>query len=94
MQFIAHPGRVTLFQMRKTPGRWQAVAATGMCIESRPWTGGCPHAVIRLDSQIDLFLRRAAAFGVTQHWLMAYGSVLAELEVFCQMCGITLEVMD
>jgi hypothetical protein len=94
MQFIAHPGRVTLFQLRSTPGGWQAVAASGICLEGLPWTETCPHAVVRLDAHIDQFLKRAAAVGVTQHWVMAYGSVLPELEALCQMYGIALEVME
>lgn len=93
IQFIARPGRVTLFQLRCTPRGWQAVATSGMCLESLPWTETCPHAVVRLDAHIDNFLKRIAALGVSQHWVMAYGSVLPELEAFCQMLNISLELV-
>jgi len=92
IQFIARPGRVTLFQVRCTPRGWQGVAASGMCLDSMPWTETCPHAVVRLDANIDQFLRRIAALGVSQHWAMAYGSVLPEIEAFCQMSNISLEL--
>lgn len=93
MQMIARPGRVTLFQMRGTPSGWQAVAASGVCLESRPVIEGYPHALVRIDTPIEHFFNRLAEVGATQHWIMAYGSVLHEIEAFCQMAKIPLEVM-
>ena len=92
-QFIARPGRVTLFQLRSTPTGWQAVATSGMSLEVQPWVQSYPHAVVRIDIPIDTFLHRLAQSGSTQHWVMAYGSVLGELEAFCQMNNIPLELM-
>jgi len=92
-QLIARPGRMTLFQLRSTPKGWQAIAASGVCLESQPWVDGYPHAILRLDGQIEHFLNRVAAVGATPHWVMAYGSVLNELEAFCQMQKIPLEVI-
>lgn len=92
-QFIARPGRVTLFQLRSSPSGWKAIATSGMCLELRPWTETCPHAVVRLDAQIDHFLKRIARVGATQHWALAYGSVLPEIEAFCQVANITLEIV-
>jgi hypothetical protein len=93
-EFIARPGRVTLFQMRSTPRGWQAIAASGVCLEDRPWVQGFPHAILRLDAAIDTFLKQIAATGASQHWIMAYGSVLPELEAFCQILNIPLEVIQ
>jgi hypothetical protein len=93
MQMIARPGRVTLFQMRCTPSGWQAVAASAVCLESRPVIEGYPHALVRIDTPIEHFFNRLAEVGATQHWIMAYGSVLHEIEAFCQMAKIPLEVM-
>jgi L-fucose isomerase-like protein len=92
-QFLARPGRVTLFQLRSSPSGWQAVAASGVCLEAQPWVEGYPHAILRLDAPIDHFLNRVAACGATQHWVMAYGSVLHEVEAFCQIEKIELEVI-
>jgi L-fucose isomerase-like protein len=91
IQFMARPGRVTLFQLRSTPKGWQAIAASGVCLEGQPWADACPHAVVRLDGQIDQFLKLVASVGATQHWILAYGSVLDELEAFCQIASIPLE---
>lgn len=93
-QFIARPGRVTLFQLRSTSKGWQAIAASGFCLEDQPFIEGHPHAIIRLDAQIDHFLNRLAAVGATQHWVMAYGSVLNEIEAFCQMEKLPLELLS
>ena len=93
VQMIARSGRVTIFQMRAAADGWQAVAASGMVLESRPVVEGYPHALLRLDAQIDHFLNRLARVGATQHWLMGYGSVLHELETFCQMNHIPLEIL-
>ncbi len=92
-QFVARSGRVTLFQLRSTPKSWQAVALSGMCLESRPWVKGYPHALLRLDTTIEHFLNRLASVGASQHWILAYGNVIEELESLCQMANIPLEVL-
>lgn len=92
-QFMARPGRVTLFQLRSTPESWQAIAASGVCLEGLPWVEGCAHAVLRLDAPLAHFFNQLATVGATQHWIMAYGSVLDEIEAFCEMEGLPLEVL-
>jgi hypothetical protein len=93
MQMIARAGRVTILQLRCTPSGWQAIAASGVSIESRPIVEGYPHAIVRLDTPIARFLNSLAEVGAAQHWIMAYGSVLHELEAFCQMQRIPLEIL-
>ena len=92
-QFAARAGRVTLFQLRSTPKGWQAIAATGVCLDSTPAVDDYPHAIIRMDATVAHFLNHLAEIGATQHWIMAYGSVLHELEAFCQMEKIPLEIL-
>ncbi len=93
IQFVARPGRVTLLQLRCTPGGWQAIAASGEALDSPPRLEGYPHAVIRLDAPIDRFVRRAAQVGSTQHWIMAYGAALAQVSALCELLGVPLEVV-
>lgn len=93
LQMIARPGRVTIFQLRGTPTGWQAVAASGVALETRPLIEGYPHVVLRLDTPIEHFLNHLATVGASRHWLMAYGSVLHEIEAFCQIEGIPIEVL-
>lgn len=93
LQFVARPGRVTLLQLRGTPTGWQAIAAAGEALDSPPRLEGYPHAVIRLDTSVGEFLRRAAKVGSTQHWIMAYGDVLAEVVALCGMLDVPLEVI-
>jgi L-fucose isomerase-like protein len=94
LQFLAREGRVTLLQLRSTPSGWQAVALSGVCVEGLPWLEGLPHAILRLDATVEHFLNRAADVGVTQHWVMAYGSVLHEIEAFCRMAKIPVEALS
>ena len=94
LQFVARPGRVTLLQLRGTPGGWQAMVATGEALDSPPRLEGYPHAVVRLDVSVDRFVRQAARVGSTQHWIMAYGEVMAEVIAFCELAGIPLEVIQ
>jgi hypothetical protein len=84
---------VTLFQLRSTPKGWQAIAASGVCLEGLPWVEGYPHAILRLDSPLTHFFNHLATVGATQHWVMAYGSVLNEIEAFCEMEKIPLELL-
>jgi len=94
LQFVARPGRVTLFQVRGTPTGWQAIAITGEAIETEPWVEGYPHAVVRLDVPVVDFLRRVAAVGSTQHWALAYSDVQASVAAVCRLLGIDLEIID
>lgn len=94
LQFVARPGRVTLLQLRGTPAGWQAIGAGGEALESAPRLDGYPHAVVRLDVPVDRFVRRVARVGSTQHWIMAYGDRLPEVQAFCELAGIPLEVIE
>jgi L-fucose isomerase-like protein len=93
IQFVARAGRVTLLQLRGTPGGWQAITASGEALDSPPRLEGYPHAVVRLDVPVDRFIRQVARVGSTQHWIMAYGDALAELRAFFELVDIPLEVI-
>lgn len=94
IQFLARAGRVTLLQLRSTPAGWRAMALSGVCLEGQPWLEGLPHAILRLDATVGHFLNRVSDVGVTQHWIMAYGSVLDEIGMFCRMEGIPMQIMS
>jgi L-fucose isomerase-like protein len=93
-QFIARPGRVTLLQLRGTPTSWQALLAGGEALDGPPRLEGYPHAAIRLDASLDDFVRRVARLGSTQHWIMAYGDLQAEVQALCELLDIPLEVIN
>ncbi len=92
-EMMARAGRVTLFQLRAAAGGWQAIAVTGVCLEGPAWVQGYPHAVVRLDARLDHFLNQVAVVGAARHWVMAYGSVINELEALCQMNHAPLAVI-
>lgn len=93
-QFIARSGRVTLLQLRGTPQGWQALQVSGEALDGSPRLEGYPHAAIRLDPQIDTFIRRVAQAGSTQHWIMAYGDLHAEVQAICELANIPLETIQ
>lgn len=93
LQFVARPGRVTLLQLRGTPSGWQAIAAAGEALGVPARLEGYPHAVVRLDAPVDRFVRQAARIGTTQHWIVAYGDVLAQVQAFCRLAKIPLEII-
>lgn len=94
IQFVARPGRVTLLQLRCTPSGWQAIVASGEAVDSPPRLEGYPHAVVRLDVPVDRFVRQIARVGSTQHWIMAYGEVLAGVRAFFELVNIPLHVIS
>lgn len=94
IHWVAAQGRVTLFQLRSASKGWQAVAASSMILESQMLVEGMPHALLRLDAPVAHFLQRAAQIGVTPHWVLSYGSVLSEIEAFCQMVKIPLQILN
>jgi L-fucose isomerase-like protein len=91
LQFVACPGRVTLLNLRCTPQSWQAIVTRGESIPTEPRLEGYPHAVIRLDVPVDQFVRCVAKVGSTQHWIMAYGDFVVEVQALCELAGIPLE---
>jgi L-fucose isomerase-like protein len=92
-QFIARPGRVTLLQLRCTPTSWQALLVGGEALDGPPRLEGYPHAAIRLDISLDDFVRRVARLGATQHWIMAYGDLQAELRALFELLDVPLEII-
>jgi len=92
-QFIAQPGRVTLLQLRGTPQGWQALLVGGEALDGPPRLESYPHAAIRLDPPIDTFVRQVAQAGSTQHWIMAYGDLQAEIQALCELANIPLEII-
>lgn len=93
-QFMARPGRITLFQLRPRPDGWQAFAISGVSLEDQPGVEGSPHVLLRLDAPISDIFYHAADIGVSQHWIMAYGGVLPELEALCSLAGIPIEIIS
>jgi hypothetical protein len=91
-QFACRPGRITLLQLRWTAqGRWQAITCSGEVVDQPAWIEGYPHAVIRPDISVLEFFKQAAEVGTTQHWIMAYGNVLAEIQAWCKLENIALK---
>jgi L-arabinose isomerase len=90
---IARPGPVTLLQLRGTPQGWQAIVARGQSLGGEPRLEGYPHAVVRLEAPLDRFIRQVARVGSTQHWVMAFGDALAEVQALCELAGVPLEIM-
>jgi len=90
-QFVAKPGKVTLFQLRSTPTGWQGILTTGEAIETKPLLEGYPHGAFRLDVPVETFVRRVAKVGSTQHWIVAYGDFSKPIINLCKLLHIPLE---
>ena len=93
LQFVARPGRVTLFQLRCTPNGWQAIVVSGEAVETSPWATGYPHAIVCLDVPVIDFLSQVASVGSTQHWAMAYGDARDEIAAVCTLLKVALVVV-
>ncbi|MCS7248330.1 MAG: hypothetical protein NZ840_08820 [Anaerolineales bacterium] len=90
LQFVVRKGRVTLLQIRCTPGGWQAIAAQGSSLGGAPRIEGYPHIILRLDATVEAFLRRCAEVGTTQHFVLTFGDYRREVETLCEWLGIPL----
>lgn len=93
-QFVSRPGRVTLLQLRATQSGWQALLTGGEALDVDPWIEGYPHAVVRLDTNIDHFLHSVAKLGSTQHWIMGYGDLQLEIQSLFGFLGFPLEFIN
>jgi hypothetical protein len=94
-QFACRPGRITLLQLRWSAiGRWQAITCAGEVVDQPAWIEGYPHAIIRPDVNVLDFFKQAAEVGTTQHWIMAYGDVLAAIQAWCRLENVALKVIS
>jgi len=88
-QFVAKPGRVTLLHLHCTTHGWQGLSP----VEPR-WTAhpGSPAIPTRwLNSTLRLQVPAGvASVGSTQHWIMAYGDHLSEIENVFNILGLPL----
>lgn len=94
IEFIARPGRVTLLQVQKTRDRLQAIGLSGVCLESVPWVEGIPHAVVRLDCNVDKLLDRVSTTGGSRFWTMIYGSHLTEIRALFELLAIEVDLLS
>lgn len=94
IEFIARPGRVTLLQIQKTRDTLRAIGLSGVCLESVPWVEGIPHAVVRLDCNIDKLLERISTTGGSRFWTMIYGSHLTEIRALFELLAIEIDLLS
>ncbi|GAP06466.1 hypothetical protein ATHL_01320 [Anaerolinea thermolimosa] len=94
IEFITRPGRVTLLQIQKARDKFRAIGLSGVCLESVPWVEGIPHAVVRLDCNIDKLLDRISTTGGSRFWTMIYGSHLTEIRALFDLLAIEMELLS
>jgi L-arabinose isomerase len=88
MRFRVRGGRVTLLNVFCDVDRFKFTVARGEALDGPPRLLGSPHAVVRLTTPLPAFFARAVRTGVTQHWAMVHGDVVAELRALAEIVGV------
>jgi L-fucose isomerase len=87
---MARPGRITLARISRVLDQHVMHVATGEAIVGEPaWLEECgypmwPHAFLRLDGDLDEFVRNLRS----EYIHMAYGDLREDLLAVCRLLGI------
>jgi len=88
--FKYRPGPVTLVNSVWDGERLKWVGLEGEALRGPPKMDGNSHLLCALKVPVAEFFRRAVESGVSQHWIVIHGHLLAELEPLCDAAGIRL----
>jgi L-arabinose isomerase len=109
MEFIARPGRVTLVNFFQCPpggfgtrsgapepqsGGFAMTVVGGESLGGDLRIEGYPHAAVRLDPPLPVFLESCATHGTSHHWAIVHKDVRTEMRHFGRMLGIPTTVVE
>jgi L-arabinose isomerase len=88
MEFISEPGRVTIINFICTPEGFQMTILGGESLGGKLRVVGYPHYYIRIDPDMDDFIRSNAEHGVSHHWAVVQGDVRDEMAQLADMLRV------
>jgi L-arabinose isomerase len=93
MRFRVKGGPVTMLSVFCDVKRFKMVIATGEALGGPEKLLGSPHAYVRLEMPVERFFEQCVRTGMTQHWALVHGSVVAELLDLADMMGLETVVI-
>lgn len=91
--FPGKPGKVTLLNLIGREGTYRMSAFTGDAIKTGMDFAGNPMRVVTSMNVIDL-MYTIAEIGAGHHWMICYGDVMAELELFANLVNIPFNAIE
>jgi L-arabinose isomerase len=88
MEFIGKPGKVTILNFICTLDSFQMTILNGESLGGEPRFDGYPHYQIRLEPDLQDFLKINSLNGTSHHWVVVNGDVKEELSLLADMLGI------
>jgi L-fucose isomerase-like protein len=85
VEFVGKPGRVTMVNFICVSGGFQLTVLGGESLGKRLRIDGYPHMAIRIDPDVEEFIRSNGEHGVSHHWAVVYGDVRDEVEYLAAM---------
>jgi len=82
--FVQRPERVTVMRLIEDVGDYHILYFTGQGLDTQLRQGYMPALDVRLDGNIDDFLRHANG----QHYAICYGDVSKEIQTYADLMGI------
>lgn len=90
--FPGRPGRVTLLNLIGREGTYRMTAFTGEAVKTDMAFAGNPVRVVCPVDVIEL-MYRLAEIGAGHHWMICYGDVMPELELFAKLAGVAFHAV-
>ncbi len=88
MEFIGKPGKVTILNFICTLDSFQMTILNGESLGGEPRFDGYPHYQIKLEPDLQDFLKTNSINGTSHHWAVVNGNVKEELLLLADMLGI------
>ena len=85
VEFVGKPGRVTMVNFIGVSGGFQLTVLGGESLGKKLRIDGYPHMAIRIDPDVEEFIRSNGEHGVSHHWAVVYGDVRDEVEYLAAM---------
>jgi len=92
-RFIPKTGRVTLADLVGHGDKLRMSVMVGEAVETPMTFPGNP-ALVKFDIPVLELCRRIAQMGCGHHWMVGYGDVSRELEVYCSERGVIYQRVD
>ena len=93
-QMIAKPGDVTLGHFVSTPDGWQMLISQGCSFEYPTLPCDEIHAMVKVSSPVEDYLKKLIEIGVTHHVIMVHGQCGNGLKIISDMMKVKSEFLE
>jgi len=93
-ELITKPGPVTMGHFLNTAEGWRMLISEGESIDFPCLPCDEIHAMVKVKTPVDKYLKNLISLGVTHHIILVHGSIRRKLEMAAKMMKVKHVVLD